>query len=141
MQHLVFDHVFTLPVERVYEFLAEHENLELLFAPIAIKRLRDGADSRNGVGSARTMTIAGQMPFVETVTEAIPNKRIVYEITKGSPLKDHRGVMEFSALPSGGSQLHYTIDFGSKIPGVDMIVAKGLTRSVKKGLPLVDAKA
>lgn len=141
MQRLVFDQDFTLPVERVFDYLAEHEHLGLLFAPITVERLTDGADSRNGVGSARTMKLAGQLPFVETVTEAIPNERIVYKITKGSPLKDHQGVMEFSALPSGGSHLHYEISFGSKIPGVDIAVGKALKRSVSKGLAQVDAKA
>ncbi len=141
MQRLVFDQDFTLPVERIYDYLAEHEHLGLLFAPISVERLSDGTDSRNGVGSARTMKLAGQLPFVETVTEAVPNERIVYKITKGSPLKNHRGVMEFTSLPSGGSHLHYEISFAGKLPGVDIVVAQALKRSVSKGLGQVDAKA
>ena len=141
MQRLVFDQDFTLPVERVFDYLAEHENLGVLFAPISVARLNDGTDSRNGAGSARTLTLAGQLPFVETVTESIPNERIVYKITKGSPLKNHQGVMEFASLPNGGSRLHYVIEFGSKLPGVDVVVAHGIKRSVTKGLKLVDSKA
>ena len=141
MQRLVFDQDFTLPVERVYAYLAEHEHLGILFAPIKVERLSDGTDSRNGVGSSRKMSLAGQLPFVETTTEAVLNERIAYKITKGSPLKNHHGVMEFSPLPTGGSHLHYAIEFGSKIPGVDVVVGKALTRSVTAGLKKIDAKA
>ena len=141
MQRLVFDQDFTLPIERVYDYLAEHEHLQVLFAPIKVERLNDGTDSRNGVGSARKLSLAGQLPFVETVTEAIPNERIAYKITKGSPLKNHSGVMQFTSLPSGGSHLHYVIEFGSKIPGVDIVIGKAIARSVSAGLKKVDAKA
>ena len=140
MQRLEFDQDFSVPVERIYAFLAEHENLGLIFAPMKVERLTDGTDSRNGVGSSRTLTLAGQAPFVETVTEATPNERIVYKITKGSPLKNHQGVLEFSSTPTG-SHLHYTIEFASKIPGIDVMVAQGLKRGVAKGLSKVEAAA
>ena len=138
MQHLVFEHDFALPVERTYAWLAEHENLNHVFKPIKVTRLRDG-DTRNGVGSARTMGL-GPLKFVETVTEAVPNERIGYRITEGSPLKDHRGLMVFT--PKGtGSHLHYTIDFAGKFPGIDVVVAQALKNSVTKGLREVDSRA
>lgn len=122
-----------MPVEQLYEHLAEHENLEPLFKPIKVRRLNDGTDARNGVGSAREMRLPVGPPFVETVTEAVPNERIVYRITKGSPLKGHEGVMTFSSTPTG-SHLHYEIVFGSKVPGIDKVVAVGLKKSVAAGL-------
>jgi uncharacterized protein YndB with AHSA1/START domain len=139
MQKVEITHAFTLPVERVYAFLAEHENLGPLFGA-TITRLKDGDTSRNGAGSVRQLRVGPMPAFEETVTEAVPNERIAYRITKGSPLQDHRGVMTFASTPTG-SRLHYVIEFGSKLPGLDRIVKIGLDRNVRKGLKTVDAKA
>lgn len=141
MQKIVIEQDFTVPVERAFAFLAEHENLTALF-PAKITRVKDGDDgTRNGVGSARSMRIAILPPFEETNTKVVENELIEYRITKGSPLKDHHGRMTFTSLPSGGSHLRYEIEFGSKVPGLDVIVAKALGRDVKKGLTKVDRLA
>jgi uncharacterized protein YndB with AHSA1/START domain len=139
MQKVEITQEFTLPVERVYAYLAEHENLGPLFGA-KITRLKDGDTSRNGAGSVRQLKVGPAPAFEETVTEAVPNERITYRITKGSPLRDHRGVMTFSSIPTG-SRLHYVIEFGSKLPGLDRIVKLGLDRNVRKGLKTVDAQA
>src|SRR5215468_995487 len=96
MQTVVVDQDFKLPPERVFAYLSEHETLEPLFGA-KIKRLSDGDDgTRNGPGSAREMKIGPLPAFVETVTEVVPDELIRYRITKGSPLRDHEGVMRFS---------------------------------------------
>jgi uncharacterized protein YndB with AHSA1/START domain len=140
MQRLVFDHDYALPPERVFAYLSEHENLEDMLGA-RITRLRDGEDgNRNGVGSMRQLKVGPLPPFEETVTEFVPNELIGYKITKGSPLKDHRGEMRFT--PEGeGTHLHYEISFSSKIPGVDLIVAQGLKRNIGKGLARVETAA
>ena len=88
--HVRVTRTFALPPERVFDYLAEHEHLEALFGA-KVTRLTDGSDGeRNGVGSSREMRIAGGPPFVETVTEFVRPERIVYKITKGSPLRGRR---------------------------------------------------
>jgi uncharacterized protein YndB with AHSA1/START domain len=139
MQRIEIDQDFTLPVERVYAYLAEHENLEAMFGA-KIARVRDGETSRNGVGSVRQLRIAVLPPFEETVTKAVDNELIEYKITKGSPLRDHMGTMTFSITPTG-SHLNYVIQFGAALPGLDKIVAIGLERAVRKGLLTVESKA
>ncbi len=124
---------FTAPVERLYEHLAEHEHLGDLFG-IRVERVRDGETERNGVGSRRRLSFFGALPFEETVTVAVPNELIEYEITKGSPLRDHHGKMAFAALSSGGSHLDYTITFGAAVPGLAPVVARGLTLGITRGL-------
>ena len=79
-------------------------------------------------------------PFEETVTEFVPNELIRYEITKGSPLRDHRGEMRFTPNPDG-THLHYEISFGSAVPGVAAIVAATLRRNIPKGLDTAAKKA
>jgi uncharacterized protein YndB with AHSA1/START domain len=140
MQRLIFEENFTLPPERVFAFLSEHENLGPLFGA-KITRLQDGTDGqRNGVGSVRQLKVGPMPPFEETVTEVKPNELIRYRITKGSPLKDHSGEMQFSRSGTG-THLRYEISFRTTVPGVDAVIAAGLKRNVAKGLATVDSKA
>jgi uncharacterized protein YndB with AHSA1/START domain len=140
VQRVVVDHDFSLPVDRVFSHLAEHENLAAVFGA-KVKRLRDGTDGhRNGAGSVRELRIGPLPSFEETVTEFVPDERINYRITRGSPLRHHEGVMSFSASPTG-THLHYEISFGAIVPGLDRLVAASLRRSIPKGLKLLDAAA
>ncbi|MDP2226374.1 MAG: SRPBCC family protein [Moraxellaceae bacterium] len=124
---------FPFPVSRLFAHLAEHENLEVLFAPTKIKRISDGHDARNGVGSAREMGIGPGPKFVETVTAYKENELIEYRITRGSPLKNHHGVMRFYALGEG-SRLHYTIVFEGKLPLVGTLIRLALDSGIRRGL-------
>ena len=86
--HVKVEHRFAKPPERIFAYLAEHENLSEMFGA-KVTRLRDGDTERNGVGSVRKLQIGPAPPFEETVTEFVPSERIVYKITKGSPIKGH----------------------------------------------------
>ena len=131
---------FRMPVSALFAHLSEHENLEALFGA-KVTRLRDGDDgTRNGVGSARSLKLPGLPAFEETNTEVVPDSRIVYRITKGSPLRNHEGVMAFSSRPDGGSHLDYRIHLDSKIPGTAAIVHAALKRTVTKALRDLDAR-
>jgi uncharacterized protein YndB with AHSA1/START domain len=141
LQHVHVTHTFAQPVERVFAFLSEHENLGAIFSPLQVKRVRDGATERNGVGSTRRLSLFGLLPFDETVTEVVPDERIVYTITNGGPMRDHEGVMAFSAGPNGGSRLDYRIRFSSPVPGLAAIVKRAVTRSITAGLKQVDRSA
>jgi uncharacterized protein YndB with AHSA1/START domain len=133
LHHVHVTQDFSAPPERVYAHLAEHENLGPLFGT-RVERVCDGETERNGVGSCRRLSFNGLLPFEETVTEAVPNERIVYRITKGSPIREHEGVMAFSSTAGGGTHLDYRIKLGSPLPGLTAIVSPVLTRSIGKGL-------
>lgn len=130
--HIVRD--FRMPVAELYALLAEHENLNKVFAPAKITRVRNGDTSRNGAGSVRRLKMPVGGPFEETVTRAVDNELIEYRITKGSPLKNHLGTMRFSATPAGGSRLDYTIVFEGKLPLIGGIVRAALEKGITKGL-------
>jgi uncharacterized protein YndB with AHSA1/START domain len=139
MQRIEIHQDFTLPVDRVYSYLAEHEHLGPLWRA-KVARVRDGDTSRNGVGSVRQLRVGLARPFEETVTAAVPNERIDYRITKGSPLRNHHGSMVFTSVGTG-SHLEYLIEFGAVVPGLDRLVKVGLERSIRRGLARVDALA
>ncbi|GAC1437132.1 MAG: SRPBCC family protein [Solirubrobacteraceae bacterium] len=139
MARVLVKHHFALPPSRVFAYLAEHENLEPVFGA-KIRRVKDGDVERNGVGSVRELKIGPLPPFEETVTEFVTDSLIRYRITKGSPLKDHEGLLRFS--PEGsGTHLRYEINFGAVVPGLDRLIAAGLKRNVAKGLHQVDRAA
>ena len=139
MQRIEIEHDFALPVERVYAYLSEHENLTPLFGA-KVTRVRDGDTDRNGAGSVRSLKIGPLPAFEETVTNAVPNEVIDYRITKGSPLRNHRGSMVFSSR-GDGSHLNYVIEFGAVVPGLDRVVKAVLQSTIKKGLTTVDRRA
>ncbi len=138
--HVHVEHSFSKGPERIFAYLAEHENLAELFGA-KITRLRDGeAGERNGVGSSRRLQIGPLPPFEETVTEFVAPERIVYRITKGSPLRGHEGVMTFAPAGSG-TRFVYDIRLASPIPGAAALVQAALTRSITKSLPKVERDA
>jgi uncharacterized protein YndB with AHSA1/START domain len=139
--HVIVDRDFSKPPDRVFEYMAEHENLADLFGA-KVTRLQDGrAGERNGVGSVRRLNIGPLPGFEETVTEFERPERIVYRITKGSPLRGHVGVMTFAPDGRGGTRLHYDIRLASPIPGLAAIVRASLARTVDKGLATVERDA
>ena len=139
MQRLEITQDFALPVERVYGYLSEHENLGPIFGA-EVERVRDGQDSRNGVGSVRRLKV-GPLPwFEETNTQVVPNELIEYRITRGSVLRNHRGQMRFS--PHGdGTRLDYVIEFDAKVPLTGPLLKKTIEGNVRSGLKQVDARA
>jgi uncharacterized protein YndB with AHSA1/START domain len=139
-RHVHIEHDFAKPPERVFAYLAEHENLAEVFGA-KVTRLRDGdGDERNGVGSMRKLQIGPLPPFEETVTEFTAPQRIVYRITKGSPLRGHVGTMTFTPTPSG-THFVYDIRIASPIPGIAPIVCASLTRSISRSLPTIERDA
>lgn len=138
MQRINIHQDFAIPVEKLFAYLGEHENLETIFHPTRIRRIADGQGARNGVGSAREMRALGGPAFVETVTAYRENELIEYRITRGSPLKNHLGVMRFSSTPTG-SHLHYTIEFEGKLPLIGRLIRAVLERGIRQGLRKVAA--
>lgn len=139
MQRINIHQDFAIPVEKLFAYLAEHENLETIFHPTKIRRIADGQWARNGIGSAREMRALGGPAFVETVTDYRENELIEYRITRGSPLKNHIGVMRFSSTPTG-SHLHYTIEFEGRLPLIAAVIRSVLDRGIRKGLRKVDQR-
>lgn len=133
MQQINIVENFPFSVENLFNYLEVHENLEALFFPLKVKTIKGGNEAKYGLGSVRSLFISIVPPFEETVTKYIKNELIEYKITKGSPLKDHHGIMKFSST-ANGSQLNYTIQFDSSIPFLAYLVKLGLEKGIIKGL-------
>ncbi|HEX6391588.1 MAG TPA: SRPBCC family protein [Solirubrobacteraceae bacterium] len=141
MPRLSFSHDYAQPVERVFDFLAEHENLSVIF-PGKVTRVRDGEDgTRNGVGSTRALSMGPGPKVIETNTVVVPNERIEYKITGGVPVKHHYGTMVFTPRPDGGTHLQYDIELDLHVPGAGGAIGALLKSSVNRGLRKVEQLA
>ncbi|MGB8856185.1 MAG: SRPBCC family protein [Burkholderiales bacterium] len=108
------------PREKVFDYFADHQNFTGLFGSTC-ERSREGKSELNGLGSVRTMRM-GIGSFDETIVLFDKPNRIHYRITRGSPLKDHLGTVEF--VPEGdGTRVDYRICFKGKAPFVAPLVA------------------
>lgn len=125
---------FDFPVQQLFALLSEHENLSKIFFPAKVTRIKNGTDSRNGVGSARKMSLPLAPSFVETTLVYEENKLIEYAITEGiSPIKEHRGIMMFTDL-GDRSKLDYTIQFKGRVPLLGPIIKAALQNGINQGL-------
>jgi hypothetical protein len=132
-----FDEFFPAPRAKIFAFFANHENLGLILGG-KVRRIKDGEDAKhpNGLGSVREIRLPGQLPFEETITTFTPDTLIEYTVTRGSPIKNHFGHIEFANAP-GGTQMHYTIAFEPRIPFTGGLIRAILNSGFKKGLPRV----
>lgn len=122
---------FSKPLAQVFAFLADHNNLGKVFG-VPVKRIRDGVDDVNGVGSVRALGFA-PLATEETVMVLVPNDTIEYTITKnGGPLMNHYGIVKFYEFGTG-SRLHWTITFDS-LPLVGPLMKKILETGIRRGL-------
>lgn len=122
---------FKAPAADVFAVLSDHNQLSRVFG-IPVKRIKNGSDDSNGVGSVRRL---GPPPFgvQETVTALEPNQRIDYRISKfGGPVMDHSGSQSFREKGSG-SELTWNINFSS-LPILGDGVARLLQAALSRGL-------
>ena len=135
-QHSVrFTEHFDATPAKVFPYFARHETFGAMAGgPVAAKlkfirriRIGDSLKSPDGVGSVRRIGY-GPLGFEETVSTSTPGKLIEYYISKGSPLKNHLGRIEFHA-DGDGTRVDYVITFEPKLPGT-----AGLLKGVLKGM-------
>jgi uncharacterized protein YndB with AHSA1/START domain len=123
---------FSVPPERLFEVLADHEGM----------RSWTGADvtviagpGDGGLGTMRRVKI-GPLTIDEEVVFFDPPHRFIYRIVRGLPVKYHQGEVRVSPWGDGGSELHWDITLVSSIPGVVPAIAAtlgpGLNRALRK---------
>ncbi len=133
-QQVKFEQFFAAPREKVFAWFSDHQKLSRIFGG-KFKRIKDGHDPKdpNGLGSVREIRTAG-LTFEETISKYEPPSLIEYVVSKGGPVKNHLGHMEFHAV-EGGTKLIYSIGFDPKIPLTGGLIAGVLCTTFHKGIP------
>ena len=127
-QEVRFQATVQAPRERVFAFLADHQKFARLFGGTCT-RIKDGQGDINGLGSVRRMG-PGPLAFEETIVTFVPNTRIEYTVTRGSPIKNHLGTVDLSDAGSG-TAIDYVIRFEPKIAGTGGAIAALLRTALK----------
>ena len=134
-QHSEIRQSFNAPVETIFNVLTDHESFGKVIAT-KIQRVVDSPDeNKNGVGSVRRISSFPVPAFEETVITFEPNQLMEYVVSKGSPIKNHKGRMEFSE-EGGKTQLCYYIDFEPKIllTLLGSVLKKAIEDPIRKSL-------
>lgn len=130
-QRIVITQDFPAPRETVFAKLTDHNAVGPILGA-KMKRIKDGEDAPNGLHSVRAVSI-GPVSFEETVVRHEPPQRMEYTVTRGGPIKHHRGTMLFEDTDTG-CHLHYEVVFDGRIPFTGAVIAKQLEAAISKGL-------
>jgi len=132
-QQIAITQSFNAPIATVFAALTDHNNFGKV-VKAKISRIKDSDNGNvNGVGSIRRITPLPFSHFEETVVTFETNQLMEYVVSKGSPIKNHKGRMEFSEI-DGKTQLRYTIDFEPKIPFLGKLLKGLIEGPLVKGL-------
>ncbi|MCP4369199.1 MAG: SRPBCC family protein [Deltaproteobacteria bacterium] len=134
-QHIKMTQSFNAPVDTIFRILTGHDSFGQVINT-KIKRVVDShGDNKNGLGSVRRINAFPAPAFEETVVTFEPNRLMEYVVSKGSPIKNHKGRMEFSD-EQGKTRLKYTIDFEPKLPFLffGSILKTAIEKPIRKGL-------
>lgn len=125
--------------ETVFDFFCDHESFGKIWTG-NFKRIKDSDDpgNPNGVGSVRLIS-NGPLNFEETQTRCERPEVIEYQVTRGSPIKNHLGRIQLIA-ENGGTRIDYSIEFDPKIPGTGCLIAWTIRRDWNKGIGPVAAQ-
>ena len=144
LRRVRFTRQFSAPREKVFALFASHERFgAALTGPAGeklgvIRRVETSPDPLHpdGVGSVRRIGF-GPTAFEETVVTCQPHALIEYVISKGSPIRNHRGHVVFHDVP-GGTQVDYEISFEPRIPGTGPAIALVLHTLISGGLNRIE---
>ena len=131
--HIEIDLQFNCTAEVLFAQLTDH----VTFGQIVNAKIQRVVDSQtaepNGLGAVRRITMIPGVSFEETVMNFQAPVLMEYQITRGSPIKEHWGRLEFKPNQTG-CQLFYTIDFKAKIPGTGGLLKRLIERPIRQGL-------
>jgi uncharacterized protein YndB with AHSA1/START domain len=121
--------------EEVFKLLSDHERFGRLVGANVVRIVDSQTEFVNGVGSVRRISKFLVPAFEETITRFEPNKLIEYQVSKGSPIKQHLGRMEFSR-DNDKTVLNYSIVFEPKLalPGMGSLLVKLIGDPIRQGL-------
>lgn len=134
-QHIEIRQSFNAPVETIFNLLTDHESFGKVIAT-KIQRVVDSPDeNKNGVGSVRRISSFPVPAFEETVITFEPNQLMEYVVSKGSPIKNHKGRMGFSE-EGGKTKLCYFIDYEPKLflTPLSSVLKKAIGDPIRKSL-------
>jgi uncharacterized protein YndB with AHSA1/START domain len=133
---LRFDYNLPAPPATAWPYLTDPVRMNE-WSDAHIELLNPGPGGRpDEPGATRQATIrslGATSRLVELVVESSPPERMVYRVTSGGLIRNHRGVVELTAVP-GGSRLVWQIEFGAPFPGLARVLGWMFRPKMEQGL-------
>ncbi len=134
-QKIRIQQAFKAPVEEIFNLLTDHETFGRIVGA-NIKRVIDSPEPNpNGAGSVRQIAAFPGIKFEETVVIFEQNRSMEYVVSKGSPIKNHRGCFAFSQ-DQDTTWVDYTIIFEPRLPFFFLgpVLRRVIGAPLKKGI-------
>ncbi len=114
--------------EQIWPIMVDHERM-VDWSPLRrVTLAREGQPDRNGVGAVRHMHGAGPTIVEEVVLFEAPT-RMEYVLTKGAPIRDHRGSLEL--FEAGDvTEVRWSVRFRPVVPGTGWMLKAVLQRAL-----------
>jgi uncharacterized protein YndB with AHSA1/START domain len=135
---LRFEQLLPVPPAEAWPYLTDPVRMNE-WCEAHIELLNPGPGGRpDEPGANRQATIramGAKSSLVELIVESEPPEHLVYRVTSGGLIRNHRGVIELSPAPAG-SRLIWSIEFGAPLPGLASVLGwlfrPGMTRGLQK---------
>lgn len=122
--------VVNAPIERVWSLVSDHEGMAGWGPGLKVDLVRTGEGDRNGAGAVRKIrTPLPALAIVEEVVDFDPPYRMAYRAVSGVPLKNYLGEIELTTVATG-TRIDYSISADSRIPLVDDVAVKAISRAL-----------
>jgi uncharacterized protein YndB with AHSA1/START domain len=126
MHRVEVERIIAAPPETVFARYTDHAGWSDWAGAGKVTLARQGSPDRNGVGCVRAFESA--MGLQEEVIEFEPPTHMAYRVVRGGfPIKSHRGDVRFEPHPDG-TRIVWTVEFGSRIPFSEGVIARFLRR-------------
>jgi len=114
-QYIELFQSYDAPISWVFQQLTDHENFGKLVNAKVTRIVDASGKNKNGLGAVRRIEAFPVPAFEETVTAFKNNELMEYSVTKGTPVKNHKGRIAFVQV-QGKTIVHYTIELEPKLP-------------------------
>ena len=136
MKTIQIYYIYHHPIDKVFKKFADSENYGDFYSA-KFERIKDApSGDKDSVGSIRKInTLLASLE--ETITTYDKPKTIIYEITKGGPLKNHKGIIKL--IQNGDKvELDYEIKFEGKFILIASILRYFLSIEINRAVKKID---
>lgn len=121
---------YPVPPEILWQVVTDHEGMSR-WAGVPVSIIAAPPD--RGVGTVRRVKV-GPLRLDEEVVALDPPRRMIYRMTRGLPLRYHRGEVRVAPFGEDGSELTWEITLVSDVPFFVDATARVLRRSINRAL-------
>ena len=133
MQTIDITETIALPIDRVFDLLADHANYNRFPGITRSELLKEGEPAPNGLGAVRRVGL-GDVVLDEEITGFEPPNRLAYQVIASRPIQvEHEGgVIELTTVPEG-TEIRWRSTFKLKIPLIGWFVTRRAAKQFERG--------